>query len=219
MFSPTKITEGGLRETLKRLFRSTYSQPCCQHPNLNRVRSGDAYITRFDGKFLKLHVIRNTIPSFSPSEPRVNFEVMLSWNEDDESDEDYPLSPFKRAMDRMLGVDGCEVLAFLKEDFSSLNGIDPIPRILQSILRARDAELCPSCRDNMVTDGNLVCTTCTLGLSEQDCECHACGVCKEGCLAPIMLTACCKQYIHKVCWARCYPRMCPFCRDTEAMNS
>lgn len=213
--TPTKITEVGLRETLKRICQTTFDKTCYVHPNIHRVKSEVVYITRFDGKTLKLFVIRSCVTSVLIGVPKITYEVVLNWYDDDDVDTDhdeFALTSFRKAMDRLMDAEGSQVLAYLKEDLTSTNGTDHIVCMMNAILRARDADLCPACRDNMITDGNLVCHACTLGLTEEDCECHTCGVCKDGCMAPVMQTVCCKQYIHKVCWARCFPRACPFCR-------
>lgn len=206
----TKITEVGLRETIKRLIATTQC-PLCNDCHLGRRRSEEAHLFREDGRFLCLYVIRHISATSNL------YEVVVSWHDVDGVEEDASeISPFLNAMDRFMGSNASETLAYVNErGITELGGNhqkDRIPCILNALHRALHAQLCP-CERNMIADDGMVCFTCSLSLTEEDVAMHLCGVCKDCCMAPIRKTPCCEQYIHKACYDKCHPKVCPFCRE------
>lgn len=206
----TDITEIGLRETIKRLIASTDMPVCCTFTTTSQ-RSEDAYLYREDGRHLTLCVVRHR------SNNKNIYEILLSWHDLDEVEDDMSqLSPFLVAMDRFMGFNRTETLAYTNEQVcmeGARHHQDAIPCMRNVINRALQAQLC-SCEKHMIADDWMVCLTCTMALTEEDMAMHVCGVCKEGCKAPIMKTPCCSQYIHKACWKKCNGS-CPFCRASQ----
>ena len=181
----TPITELGVRATFKRML-----------DDMDR-RSYSMYRFRQDGTEIQVFMLRDANDMF---------EIRASWQANDHNEE------FVMAMNRLYEPVSLSIrLATVRRNFAySTNDSDAIPDITLKLTTMMVLELC-ACRKCMISDGELVCYTCMLGIVEEDMRQHVCGICYETCIAPIKKQSCCGQFLHRACSIKSGP-VCPFCR-------